>query len=477
MSISVSSGVKKILFVSAFFASILALSTFVKSPQVKAADPLTWAPPVLTNPTTIQVKNTGAVHYPISMDTSKDYIIKLPTNEPLRGGLSLNGGRNIVLIGGEINIPDQGVNPTISNRRLLKTQNATGTVHIEGILARGADASEGIQLISQDTTIQIQNVRIEHIHARDQVNFTDNHPDLIQVIAGPKELRVDKFTGSSDYQGIFIKPETTYSPAGKVTLKRVNVIGDPTARYLFWTTERVGSITLDQFYSDVPTQHPWGFRKTIMPDVNTYAEPRRATIATDAQGREYATWPSMTGPTITGRVTEGLPPGGDFVPAGVAGFSYVSPGYGAGSASPVPTPIPTPKPTPVPTPIPTPKPSPSPSIKPSPVPTPKPTPIPTPVPTPKPTPIPTPVPTPKPTPTPAASTAPVASPQASASPAVSACSADLNDDGKVNVIDYSILTPLFFSTNPSNPRADINKDGVVNLTDFSIMVAQMKTCK
>jgi len=48
---------------------------------------------------------------------------------------------------------------------------------------------------------------------------------------------------------------------------------------------------------------------------------------------------------------------------------------------------------------------------------------------------------------------------------------DLNRDGKVNLIDFSIL--LFHwggSGGSSDPPADINRDGTVNLTDFSILV-------
>lgn len=48
---------------------------------------------------------------------------------------------------------------------------------------------------------------------------------------------------------------------------------------------------------------------------------------------------------------------------------------------------------------------------------------------------------------------------------------DLNRDGKVNLIDFSIL--LFHwntSGGTSNPPADINRDGKVSLTDFSIMI-------
>lgn len=48
---------------------------------------------------------------------------------------------------------------------------------------------------------------------------------------------------------------------------------------------------------------------------------------------------------------------------------------------------------------------------------------------------------------------------------------DLNVDGKVNIVDFSIL--LFHwggDGGDSSPPADINHDGVVNLTDFSVMI-------
>jgi len=44
---------------------------------------------------------------------------------------------------------------------------------------------------------------------------------------------------------------------------------------------------------------------------------------------------------------------------------------------------------------------------------------------------------------------------------------DLNGDGKVNLIDFSIF---LLSWNTSDPRADFNQDGTVNLADFSIML-------
>jgi len=53
-------------------------------------------------------------------------------------------------------------------------------------------------------------------------------------------------------------------------------------------------------------------------------------------------------------------------------------------------------------------------------------------------------------------------------PEIPLCSrADLNKDGKVNLVDFSILLYWWGS---SNATADINMDGKVNLIDFSIMM-------
>jgi len=48
--------------------------------------------------------------------------------------------------------------------------------------------------------------------------------------------------------------------------------------------------------------------------------------------------------------------------------------------------------------------------------------------------------------------------------------ADLNFDGKINLIDFSILLYFWGQSEPSNRCADINFDNIVNLIDFSIMM-------
>jgi hypothetical protein len=50
--------------------------------------------------------------------------------------------------------------------------------------------------------------------------------------------------------------------------------------------------------------------------------------------------------------------------------------------------------------------------------------------------------------------------------------ADLNFDGKVNIVDFSILLYFWGQKKPANRCADINFDGIVNIVDFSIMMYQ-----
>ena len=53
----------------------------------------------------------------------------------------------------------------------------------------------------------------------------------------------------------------------------------------------------------------------------------------------------------------------------------------------------------------------------------------------------------------------------------SACrGADLNFDGKIDIVDFSILLYFWGQNKPINACADINSDGIVDIVDFSIMM-------
>jgi len=55
-------------------------------------------------------------------------------------------------------------------------------------------------------------------------------------------------------------------------------------------------------------------------------------------------------------------------------------------------------------------------------------------------------------------------------PGVCSTRGDINNDKKINIVDFSIMLYFWNERNPKNPCVDINRDGIVNLFDFSIML-------
>ena len=306
---------------------------------------LTWSPPALTNPITINL-NTGKTSH--TLDNTKDYIIKFPTSKKV-GSTTLVGGRNIVMIGGYISIPvTDRATTTDLDRRAIYIKENTGTVHIEGILIDGSAGgeSDAIAINSPLSTVQIQNVRAIGLTGTDATM----HADVIQPWGGVKELRVDRLTGESYYQGIFLAPETGTNIA-KSTLKNVNLralgqaYGGGGGGYMLTFTKYACSsfpAELSEVYVEPRVSRPLG--KTLWPDIDTAAT---ISCAVSVNGNT-ANWSSLP---ITGIVKGGAPTGGDFVPNGLAGLGYVSPGYIQTSVVPSPAPNPTPAPV-VPTPTP-----------------------------------------------------------------------------------------------------------------------------
>jgi hypothetical protein len=323
---------------------------------------LTWAPPALTSPTTVQVQNTGlacgSLTYPYqnpnqpsvcALDTMRDYILKLGHRTDA-GGLVVRGGRNVVIIGGRIT---PRLTSTISDGRGLTFWNQTGTVHVEGVLIDGA--GDGILIYAPLATFQIENVRVA-VWAPNH-SFSVYHPDIIQTWSGPKEMRIDRLTASSDYQGFYWYRDTSVSGTvlpGRVIQKRVNVLTDPTQT---GTTSTLHLVTFlndpSIVYScqDCWMQTGWNsstYRRKVQDSIagyynattRTFTMPPYRVVGYDGQivttsaandvGRrqgDYIEWPGIA--NLTGlRWYWGTPPAGDFVPVGRAGTTYVSPGYG-----------------------------------------------------------------------------------------------------------------------------------------------------
>jgi hypothetical protein len=262
---------------------------------------LKWAPPTLINPVTVNVTNSTP-YWLVTFNNNTDYIIQLPTGSALTHGIGITGGRNVVIIGGEINISNSYTNP--EDRVGIKLRNQAGTVHIEGL--KILNASDGINMEQKlGATVQLENLYVETPLPYEDVGGGGFHADIVQTWAGPSNLRIDYLTGKSSFQGLFFDPNDPYfEPHANPNIWEINHVNidsngagsgydyESLSRSISWTF--IGS----NLYGTNPTGH---------------------IVYTG-----FGPFPS---------VTTGSPPGGDFVPSSSVGLGYVSPGYQNGNAT------------------------------------------------------------------------------------------------------------------------------------------------
>jgi hypothetical protein len=295
-----------------------------------AAGPLKWAPPALSSPKTVSVPS-GQDPYVLNLNTGQDYIVTLPA-AGLHGTLEINGGHNVVLTGGEIVVPssaNQSDNGADGSDTALYVRGSTGVVHLEGLLLRGeANVQfDGIDVNAPEAVVQVENVRMSELYG----SQTTEHADAIQTWGGAKALDIDRLTADGDYQGLTINPNNGNSVTSS-DIENVNLTVDPRPAALaessvgggimLWlTTEtstcnarpvKLSNVYIDNESGRVPST------ETIWPSP-TSGLPCAAVIS---GGR--ASWPGLP---VSGSVSLSAPPAGSFVPAGVAGLSYLSPGY------------------------------------------------------------------------------------------------------------------------------------------------------
>jgi PKD repeat protein len=181
-----------------------------------------WDPPQLENPITINVTNTN---HGLKLDSTKDYLLVMPPTvlDVGAGNFSINGGRRVVLIGGEMTA-------AANDNGAIRATNQIEYLHIEGLKISGTvpDLAEGIQLQSQDTCI-VQLINIE----TDQVtgSYEGHHADIVQTWGGgPFKLRIDGLTGRTDYQGWMLQ-SGSLTTAGTVPtgwdFRHINIIHAP----------------------------------------------------------------------------------------------------------------------------------------------------------------------------------------------------------------------------------------------------------
>jgi hypothetical protein len=155
-------------------------------------------------------------------------------------------------------------------------------------------------------------------------SFAGFHADVVQPWGGVRLLRIDRLTASSDYQGLTLPIDL--GPIGHAVVSHVDLHGlSSSARdtaHLLWLTTgsrtcRAYPVSLDHVYVQPPNHHPLG--RTVWPQ-----QGRPGACAARVR-RGVVTWPHL--PVVHGMVHGGTPPGGPYVPPGVAGVGYRSPGY------------------------------------------------------------------------------------------------------------------------------------------------------
>jgi len=283
------------------------------------AGPLRWAPPALNDPVEVDL---GDGFTETHLEPTQDAVINLPDTVK-RGGVTIDGGHNVVLIGGAIAIPP-GTEPGVANdaqRRGIYIREATGTVHIEGVLIGGAGRTEfdGIDINAPRATVQIENVRVRGVRG----GYDAFHGDVVQPFGGVKDLRIDRLSASSNYQGLTLKEDL--GPIGSAEISNVDLTGTTEAPldqggYLLWLT--AGSDTCSAFPTRLANVYLQprpgrGLGRSVWPG-------RGSGLPCAARGGATVAWPRLP---VRGTVRKGVPKGGSFVPFASVGTAYRSPGY------------------------------------------------------------------------------------------------------------------------------------------------------
>jgi hypothetical protein len=337
---------------------------------------LTWPPPTLVSPITINVSgdcglstgtysradaglsaNTTNTTNIISVGSGVDAIVVF--SGVCNRRVVIVGGRHIRVIGGEFNIDLPWIRTDLASNNIERYQdrgclyfkNQSGIIHVEGVRFRGDYVNENVKAFSDlngspvPQMFQIQNCRADATYGTNtSATGTGYHSDFFQPVSGfTVETRVDLCTISTQFQAFMAKGD--WGRYLKLTLKRTNIRGN---NNLDGTGTQEGLLlnyvegTNSGFAAGWGDGFPW-FEGPITHDnvwVQTHSS-RSGGAFISSLGRLNSHWTQGTDEVgtyalytldtskVSGKVYAGTPPTGDFCPAGVAGMSYSSPGYGS----------------------------------------------------------------------------------------------------------------------------------------------------
>jgi hypothetical protein len=258
-------------------------------------------PPQLSGPRTVEISESNRYLF---LEDGRDYVVRMPdTPFSMPGGISIVGGRNVVIVGGEIfdDTPIRDGEPyNLAYGIFLQDQ--TGTVHLEGLWIHGRGIGQAIVMSqTKGATVQVVNSLLAPLHPVGYV-----HTDGIQTYAGPWRLRLNNVTIRTAGVGIQTQPhELGAVPVDRWAYRRVNVVQTTRDAYALWKAAGHGG-WWRQIHEDL-----W------VRNLGNYA------------------WPTPRhwnpgGPAMVegSPIRKGVPPKGSYVQARWVGLSYVPPRRG-----------------------------------------------------------------------------------------------------------------------------------------------------
>jgi hypothetical protein len=259
-------------------------------------------------------------------------------------GLIFDSAASVTIIGGHFRPTSRGLWPDNSLSGGTLNFFNCGAVYLEGVLVDNINTGNVDAIncsgITANTTCTIQNCRFDNVQGLE----TDVHGDILQTGSnnmgktGP--VRIHQVTGNGTYQGFFLDPQNSGTRGGgiaSVSLSNVNLKrnGTTTNRlyYFYGTATRYDTdgypITLSNCWanpgSGQTVEHDAVWPADTAGSANEFPTAKyRAVRGTDTVG-VYASWPGLTdtGKALTGKIYQGDPPAGDFVPVDKVGLGYV----------------------------------------------------------------------------------------------------------------------------------------------------------
>jgi hypothetical protein len=172
--------------------------------------------------------------------------------------------------------------------------------------------------------VQIQNVRVAELWGSDE----GIHADVLQPWGGVRELRVDRLTGTSHFQGLILPVEL--APIGSAFIRFTNLRAlTPSARAL--AERRTGGHMLWLTKPGSCAGYPLALERVyIAPrsgrtlETSVWPQPGDGSPCTAVAAGGAVRWPGLP---VRGEVRKGAARGGDYVPQWSVGERYRSPGY------------------------------------------------------------------------------------------------------------------------------------------------------